>query len=140
MLDRFELSIAMTAVLLGAVLLGWLLRWLWVWLTPRPKPSEQRMGELIALLHETEVKLRDAETARDAAKAEAETREADAFQLVADLQSRLDGQVGGREADLMRELREAKVDAETSMDGLRNARIRISELEAELGALRREAE
>jgi len=53
---------------------------------------------------------------------------------MAAMQSRLDGAVEGREAELARELREAKADAQASMEGLRNARTRIMELEAEVNA------
>ena len=53
------------------------------------------------------------------------------------MQSRMDGAVEGREAELLREMREAKADADAAMTGLRNARARIMELEAEVEELRR---
>ena len=54
----------------------------------------------------------------------------------AEMQTRLDGAIEGREAALIEELRVARADAEVSMEGLRSARAQVMELEVELERLR----
>ncbi len=53
------------------------------------------------------------------------------------MRARLDAVVQDRDAELTRVVHEARADAEASMVGLRNARRRIADLEAEIETLRR---
>lgn len=134
MLDRSQLEIAIGASLAGAVLVGWLLHALWRRLSRAPSSDPARLRVLAGRLHDaeaslerTEAALREAEEARDAAIA-AETR------ALEEQEARMSAAAQAVQAELEAELRELRIDRETAMDGLRNARARIAELEAKLQA------
>lgn len=139
MLTGAQLATAISAVLVAAIMLGWILHWIWARLANAGSDTA-RLAEAIDRLHEAD---RARETAQDAQRL-AQTllaeREAEFEGRLADLQARLDAMVQDRDAELAGLVREARADAEASMAGLRNARRRIMELEAELDALRREAD
>ena len=117
MLSGAQLAIAITAILLGAIALGWILHWIWVRLSNAAITDTARITEMINRLHE-------ADRAREAAE--------DARELAENLLASREGALEGREAELTRQLREAQADAEASMSGLRSARARAMELELEL--------
>lgn len=136
MLSGSQLAIAISAVLAGAVALGWILHWIWIRLSNAAMTDTARLTEMINRLHEADRAREAAEDARELAENLLASREAEMENRLAAMQARLDGAVEGREAQLAAALREARADAEASMSGLRNARSRIMELEAELDALR----
>ncbi|MEO1493782.1 MAG: hypothetical protein AAFV19_16640 [Pseudomonadota bacterium] len=135
MLTGAQLATAISAVLIGAVAVGWILHWLWVRLSNAAITDTARITEMINRLHEADRAREAAEDARELAENLLASREAEMENRMAAMQARLDGAIEGREADLARELREAKADAEASMDGLRSARSRIMELEGEIERL-----
>ena len=137
MLTGAQLATAITAVLVGAIMLGWILHWIWARLA--------NAGGDAGLLAETVDRLHEADRAREAAedaRRQAETllaaREAEMEAGMAEMRARLDALVEDRDAELGRAVREARADAEASMAGLRGARRRVTELEAEVDALRRQ--
>lgn len=132
MLSGAQLATAISAVLVTAVVLGWILHWIWVRLSNAATSDKDRLAEMSNRLHEANRARDDAEEARALAENLLATREAETEQQLAEMQVRLDGAVEGREAELIAELREARTDSETSMAGLRAARTRIMELEAEI--------
>lgn len=136
MLSGAQLATAISAVLVTAVVLGWILHWIWVRLSNAATSDKDRLAEMSNRLHEANRARDDAEEARALAENLLATREAETEQQLAEMQVRLDGAVAGREAELIAELREARTDSETSMAGLRAARTRIMELEAEIEQLR----
>ena len=136
MLSGAQLATAISAVLVTAVVLGWILHWIWVRLSNAATSDKDRLAEMSNRLHEANRARDDAEEARALAENLLATREAETEQQLAEMQVRLDGAVEGREAELIAELREARTDSETSMAGLRAARTRIMELEAEIEQLR----
>ena len=138
MLSGAQLAIAISAVLLSAVVVGWILHWLWMRLSNAAISDTARITEMINRLHEADRARETAEEARELAENLLASREAEMENRMAAMQSRLDGAVEGREADLTRQLREAEAESEASMSGLRNARARIMELEAEVEELRRQ--
>lgn len=140
MLSGGQLAVAISAVLAGAVMLGWILHWLWLRLSNAAMTDTARLAEMINRLHEADRAREDAEGARELAENLLAAREAEMEQRLAAMQARLDGVLEGREAELVKALREAQTDAEASMSGLRNARRRIQELEAEVEELRRASE
>ena len=137
MLTGPQLAIAISAVLLAAVLLGWVLHWIWMRMSNAAISDTARITEMVNRLHEAERVRQAAEEARNDAQTILATREAEMEERMAAMQLRLDGAVEGREAELLRQTREAQADAEASMAGLRSARERIMELETELDDLRR---
>ena len=136
MLSGAQLATAISAVLVTAVVLGWILHWIWVRLSNAATSDKDRLAEMSNRLHDANRARDDAEEARALAESLLATREAETEQQLAEMQVRLDGAVEGREAELIAELREARTDSETSMAGLRAARTRIMELEAEIEQLR----
>ncbi len=137
MLSGAQLATAISAILVAAVVLGWILHWIWVRLSNAATSDKDRLAEMSNRLHEANRARDDAEEARALAENLLATREAETEQQLAEMQVRLDGAVEGREAELIAELREARTDSETSMAGLRAARTRIMELEAEIDELRK---
>jgi len=76
-LDRNELTLAIAGALVGAVLLGWVLRWIFDRMNRSAGPrSIRRTADMATRLHE-------AEASRDAAESEA-------ARIEADLRGRLD--------------------------------------------------
>ena len=136
MLTGAQLSIAIAAVLAGAVALGWILHWLWTRLARKAIGSAARIREMIERQHEAEQAKAEADEARELAENLLAEREAEMESRMNAMQARLDGALEGREAKLAASLREAQAETEAVMDGLRNARARIDELEQELGTLR----
>ena len=137
MLTSAQLTIAIAAVLVAAILTGWFLHWLWIRLSNAALTDTARITEMINRLHEADRARETAEDARELAENLLASREAEMENRLAAMQARLDGAVEGREAELSSALREAQADAEASMSGLRNARARIMELEAEVEELKR---
>lgn len=138
MLSSNQLGIAISAVLAAAVALGWILHWVWLRLAKEPQTDAARMEALINRLHEADHAREEAENAREMAENALATREAEMKSRLAAMQERMEGAIDGREAELEQALREARVDADTSMSGLRHARQRIMALEAEIDDLVRE--
>ena len=136
MLSGAQLATAISAVLVTAVVLGWILHWIWVRLSNAATSDKDRLADMSNRLHDANRAREEAEEARDLAENLLATREAETEQQLAEMQARMDGAVEGREAELIAELREARTDSETSMAGLRAARTRIMELEAEIEQLR----
>ena len=140
MLSQSELSIAITAILVGAVCVGFLLHWAWVYLGRSRTGDSARLEEMADRLHTAEIARETAEEDRKQAEGLLALREAEITEQLTAMQVRLDGALAGREADLARELTEARLELETMHDGLVNARRRTGELEAEIEALKGKAE
>ena len=138
MLSGAQLATAISAVLVTAVVLGWILHWLWVRISNAATSDRDRLAEMSDRLHEANRAREEAEEARELAENLLAARESETERQVAEMQARMDGAVEGREADLIAELREARTDSETSMAGLRAARARVMELEAEIEQLRKD--
>lgn len=136
MLTGPQLATAITAVLAGAIALGWILHWIWMRLSRAATSDSARIGELHKRMEAADRARSTAEKAKADAERDLADKTAEMEARMTEMQARLDGAVEGREAELERELREARIDAETSMSGLRNARERIMELEREIEALR----
>lgn len=136
MLSGVQLATAISAVLVAAVVLGWILHWLWMRLSNAAISDAARINEMINRLHDADRAREAADDARELAENLFASREAEMENRMAAMQARLDGAVEGREAELAAELREAKADSEASMSGLRAARARIMELEAEMEEMR----
>lgn len=136
MLTEVQLSIAIAAVLVAAVILGWFLNWLWRRLTPGAVSDTVRINDMIHRLHEADQARALADEEKELAENLLVAREAEMEERMVAMQARLDGVVQGREAQLTTALREARAEAEATMSGLRNARTRIQDLEEELNALR----
>lgn len=124
-----QLSLAIAAVLLFSVATGWILHWLWVRMGMAPGTTEAHMREMVDRLHAADRNREAAEEARIRAESRLAAREAEMENRMAAMQSRLDGVLEGREAELTRELREARAELAALSDGLRNARVRLAELE-----------
>ena len=137
MLTGAQLATAITAVLIAAIVLGWVLHWVWARLSRSGNDAAQ-LAEMVDRLHEADRAREDAEDARRLAETLMAAREAELEGRIAALKARLDGLIQDGDPDLGRAVREARADAEASMSRLRGARRRIAELEAELEALRRE--
>ena len=140
MLTGIQLTIAIAAILIAAVAVGWTLHWLWMRMSNAAISDTARITEMINRLHEADRARETAEDAKELAENLLASREAEMENRMAAMQSRLDGAIEGREAELSTKLREAQADAEASMSGLRNARERIMELEAEISEMRSEAD
>lgn len=138
MLSGAQLATAISGILVLAVAVGWLLHWIWVRLSHAALTDTARITEMINRLHEADRAREAAEEAKELAENLLASREAEMENRMAAMQSRMEGAVDGREAELLREMREAKADSEAAMGGLRNARARIMELEAEIEDMRRE--
>ena len=136
MLTGSELTTAIAAVLIGAVCTGFLLHWFWSHLNRSRTSDRARLGEMAERLHEADMAREAAEVARHQAETLLARREAETAERLAVMQTRLDGAVEGREAELTRELAEVALELETMRGGLGNARRRLIELEAEIEALR----
>ena len=139
MLSGSELSIAITAILIGAVCAGFLLHWAWTYLTRSRTGDSARLAEMAERLHTAETAREAAEEDRKKAEMLTARREAEITEQLAAMQSRLEGVLEGREADLARELAEVRLELETMRGGLVNARRRTGELEAQIEALQGEA-
>lgn len=137
MLTGGQLATAISAVLVGAVALGWVLHWIWIRLSNAALSDTARLTEMINRLHEADRARESAENGRELAENLLASREAEMADRLAAMQARLDGAIEGREAELATALREAQADAEASMSGLGNARRRIRELESEIESLRK---
>lgn len=135
MFDGSQLEIAIAMVLAGAVCVGFLLHWLWQALGGTKTDAAER-DEMALRLHEADLAREAAEAAQQEAAAALARCEADAAEQIAVLQARLDGETEGREAELNRELAEARSDLEALRDGLGFARRRNQELETEIEKLR----
>jgi len=135
MLNGPGLEIAIAMLLGGAVCLGFVLHWLWLALGGR-KTDAQLLEEMAGRLHQAERAREAAETARREAEVAQARRETEAAEQIALMQTRMEGAVEGRAAELARQLDEALRDVETLRDGLSNARQRIIDLEQEAEALR----
>ena len=138
MLSGAQLATAISAVLVTAVVLGWILHWLWVRISNAATSDRDRLAEMSDRLHEANRAREEAEEARELAENLLAAREAETERQLAEMQARMDGAVEGREAELIAELRVARTDSETSMAGLRAARARVMELEAEIEQLRKD--
>lgn len=136
MLTGSQLTIAIAAVLIGAVCVGFLLHWLWSHLSRSRTSASARLDEMAERLHEADMAREAAEVARRLAEELVARREAETAERLAVMQTRLDGAIEGREAELTAELAQARLELETMRDGLSNARRRTMELEAEIEALR----
>jgi hypothetical protein len=137
MLTGAQLATAITAVLVAAILLGWILHWIWSRLAG-PRGDGARLAELTTRLHEAEHARQAADDARLSAETLLAAREVELEARAEDLQGRYDALVLSRDAEFTAIQREAQADAEAAMSGLRIARRQIAELEAELEALRRD--
>lgn len=137
MLNGDGLATAITAVLIGAVALGWALHWLWLRASSAPLTETARLAELVNRLDDADRAREAAEEARALAESLLAEREAETGERLEELQARLDGAMGEREGELASALREARAEAEAVMSGLRNARRRIMELEEEIEEMRR---
>ena len=137
MLSGSQLAIAISAVLAGAVALGWVLHWIWLRLSNAAMTDTARLTEMINRLHEADRAREAAEDARELAENLLASREAEMESRLAAMQAQLDGALGDREAELAGALREAQAGADAAMTGLGNARRRIGELEGEIEELRR---
>jgi hypothetical protein len=137
MLTGAQLATAIAAVLVAAIVLGWMLHWIWARLASAGSDTA-RLAEMVDRLHDADRAREAAEDARRLAETLLAAREAEMEARLAEMQARLDGVVGDRDGEMGRAVREARADAEASMSGLRNARRRIADLEAEIEALRRE--
>ena len=129
MLTSSQLAIAISAVLAGAVILGWILHWLWTRAANHPTDDRERLVEMVNRLHNSDQARDEAFEARERAENLLASREAEMRARMEAMQHRLDGAVEGREAELSQGLREAQADAEAAMTGLGVARRRIAELE-----------
>ena len=136
MLTGSELTTAIAAVLIGAVCVGFLLHWLWSHLNRSRTSDRARLDEMAERLHEADMAREAAEVARGQAETLLARREAETAERLAVMQTRLDGAIEGRQAELTRELAAVKLELETMRGGLGNARRRMTELEAEIEALR----
>ena len=114
MLSGAQLSIAIAAVLAGAVGLGFFLHWLWVRLSAASARDPDELPGLTEAMRAAEMAGDAAEMARE----EAEARHAE------------------RERALSSELAAVQADLETMRGELDHARRRIAELEAELAEWR----
>jgi len=136
MLTGSELRTAIAAVLIGAVCAGFLLHWLWSHLNRSRTTDRARLDEMAERLHEADMAREAAEVARSQAEALLARREAEIAERLGVMQTRLDGAIEGREAELTRELAAATLELETMHGGLSNARRRMIDLEAEIEELR----
>lgn len=132
MLSENELATAISAVLVAAIALGWVLHWVWLRLSNAPVTDSARLRDMTNRLHEADHARGEAEEAREEAELMLAEREAEMENRLAAMQARLDGAIEGREAELSKALHEAEADAGASMAGLRTARQQIRELEARL--------
>ncbi|MFK7942800.1 MAG: hypothetical protein AB8B85_07815 [Paracoccaceae bacterium] len=139
MLSGAQLATAISAMLILSVAVGWGLHWLWVRLSNAAISDTARITEMINRLHEADRAREAAEDAKELAENILASREAEMENRMAAMQHRLDGAVDGREAQLLTAMREAKAEADAAMGGLRNARARIMDLEAEVEELRQNA-
>lgn len=130
MFDRAELEIAIGVTLAAAILLGWLLNALWRRLSPVPTSHAGRIAVMARRLHEAEEARDAAIEARLEAEAALDARTAEQQRALAEQEARLTAAAARHEAELERALREVTADRDASMEGLRNARARILELEA----------
>jgi chromosome segregation ATPase len=138
MLTGAQLATAISAVLVAAITLGWILHWIWTRLASAGGDAA-RLAEMVDRLHEAERAREAAEDARRLAETLLAAREAEMERSLAEMRARLDGMVDDRDAKTGRIVREARADAEACKSGLRGARRRIAELEAEIEAMRRRA-
>jgi chromosome segregation ATPase len=136
MLNGSELTTAIGAVLIGAVCVGFLLHWLWSHLNRSRSSDSARLGEMAERLHNADMASEAAEVTRSQAEALLARREAETAERLAVMQTRLDGAIEGREAELTAKLAAVKLELETMRGELGNARRRMIELEAEIEALR----
>lgn len=130
MMSGTELALAVAAVLVFAVIVGWVLHWLWVRMGMAASGAEAELRDMTERLHRADMARETAEEARIRAESRLAAREDEMETRLTVMQTRLDGAIEGREAELAQELREARADLEAMSEGLRNARIRIAELEA----------
>jgi hypothetical protein len=135
MLTGSELTTAIAAVLIGAILVGVLLHWLWGNISQSNSVDRTELDELAMRLHDADLAREAAEDARERAEALLARREADTAERMALMQARLGGAVADREAELTRERDEARLELEAMRDGLGNARQRIIDLETQIEAL-----
>ena len=135
MITGTQLTLAIAAVLLFAVLVGWVLHWIWVRMGMAASDAGAQLQELVDRLHAADQARETAEEARIRAESRLAARGAEMDTTLEVMQSRLDGAIEGREAELGQQLREARAELEALADGLHNARIRIAELEAEARGL-----
>lgn len=138
MLTGAQLATAITAVLVVAIAIGWVLHWIWSRLASTGSDTA-RLAEVVNRLHEADRAREAAEQARELAENLLSAREAEMEERIAELQARLDALADTRDTQLSAALHEARADAEAPMSGLRQARRRIADLEAELERLRRDA-
>lgn len=132
MLTSSQMATAISAILAGAVLLGWILHWLWSRAHRRARGNRSEVAEMAERLHSSDDARAQAIEAREQAENLLASRENEMQARYEAMQHRLDGAIEGREAELATELREARAEAEAAMSGLGNARRRIGELEAAL--------
>jgi chromosome segregation ATPase len=135
MLNGSELTTAIAAVLIGAVVTGVLLHWLWSHLNRSRTGDGARLDEMAARLHDADIARERAEEAREQAEALLARREAETADRLAFMQARMDGAITGREAELTGALDEVRLELETMRDGLGNARRRIIDLETDIERL-----
>ncbi len=137
MLTGEQLATAITAVLIAAIAIGWVLHWIWARLATTGSDAA-RLSAMVNRLHEADHAREAAEQARELAESLLAAREAEMEERVAALQAQLDGMALARDAELSAARHEARADADASMAGLREAGRRIAALEAELDIMRRD--
>jgi DNA repair exonuclease SbcCD ATPase subunit len=137
MLTGAQLATAIAAVLAGAIVLGWVLRWIWTRMAGTGSDAA-RLAEAIDRLHAAERARAAAEDAQRLAERRLAAREAEMASRLAELQAQLGAAVEERDTELARLLHEARAEAAASMAGLRSAEQRIIELEDALAVLHRE--
>jgi hypothetical protein len=131
-----QLATAITAVLVAAIAVGWVLHWIWTRLASAGTDTA-RLAEVVQRLHEADRAREAAEQARELAENLLAAREAEMGTRIAELEARLETRAEACDAEPSAAPGEARADAETSLSGLRGAQRRIAELEAELETLRR---
>jgi len=136
MLNGSDLTVATTAVLVGAICLGALLHWFWLWLGRGPAAEQAELDEMAARLHEADLSRENAEASLREAEAAAAQTAAEATERLAALERRYEDALDARETELQRDVAEARAELAAMRDGLGTARRRITELEAEIEALR----
>ena len=125
----FELAALLTGLALGLIAVGWVLHWLWSIAMPRDAIRDAELTRIATDLDRTEAERDEARDAFADIERRMASERTETDDRLAAMQRIVDGAVEGREAQLTADLREARLDAETAMAGLRSARQRIMDLE-----------
>ena len=135
MLTGGQLATAITAVLVAAVAVGWVLHWAWIRLSNAAVSDAARVADLSERLHEVDRSRQAAEEGRVLAEQQLASREAEMEERLAAMEARLHRELEAREVELASSLHEAWTVAEAAISDLQSAHRRITELEAELDRL-----